>query len=210
MQRRSPAASPTAFSAPRKPPLVEAGIVAGVLVAGVWAQELIDQLAFGGRMDSLGIEPRDPQTFWHILVAPFLHAGFPHLIANTVPLAVLAYMSAVRSIGRFLLATLLIVFVGGTLVWLLGRGHSVHLGASELIFGYLAYLLGVGWWERTPAAIGIALVALMLYGGILWGVLPGNPVVSWEAHLFGFIGGLVAAMLIHGRRPRQAISRAVR
>lgn len=62
----------------------------------------------------------------------------------------------------------------------------------------------MGWWERTPAAIGVALVAGVLYGGILWGVLPGNPVVSWEAHLFGFLAGLLAALLLHGRRARPA------
>lgn len=201
MQRRPTTYSPppTALPPQRKPPVVEAAIVTAVLVGGVWLQELIDLFGFGGQLDYYGIQPRDPQTFWHIFTAPFLHAGLPHLIANTVPLAVLAFMSALRSIGRFLGATFVIVLVGGTLVWLFGRS-STHLGASELIFGYLAYLLGVGWWERTPSAIAIALVALFLYGGIIWGVLPSNPMVSWEAHLFGFIGGLVAALLLHGRR----------
>ncbi|RJF72617.1 rhomboid family intramembrane serine protease [Deinococcus cavernae] len=183
----------------RRPPVVEAGVLTTLLVVGVWAQELLDLFVLGGQLDYYGIEPRQPGTFWHIFSAPFLHAGLPHLIANTVPLAVLAFMSALRSVGRFLAATFLIVLIGGTLVWLFGRS-SIHLGASELIFGYLAYLLGVGWWERTPAAIGVALVALFLYGGILWGVLPTNPVVSWEAHLFGFLGGVVAALLLHGRR----------
>lgn len=201
MQRRPTTYSPppTALPPQRKPPVVEAAIVTAVLVGGVWLQELIDLFGFGGQLDYYGIQPRDPQTFWHIFTAPFLHAGLPHLIANTVPLAVLAFMSALRSIERFLGATFVIVLVGGTLVWLFGRS-STHLGASELIFGYLAYLLGVGWWERTPSAIAIALVALFLYGGIIWGVLPSNPMVSWEAHLFGFIGGLVAALLLHGRR----------
>lgn len=204
MQRRPS----TALTPQRKPPVVEAALLTAVLVAGVWVQELVDLFALGGKMDYFGIEPRQPGTFWHIFTAPFLHAGLPHLMANTVPLAVLAFMSALRSIGRFLLVTFLIVLIGGTLVWFLGRGNSVHLGASQLIFGYLAYLLGVGWWERTPAAIGIALVALFLYGGILWGVLPTNPVVSWEAHLFGFVGGVIAALLLHGRRPPGAAGRS--
>lgn len=201
MQRRPTMTRPgNSISPQRKPPIVEAGIVTGLLLVGVWVQEIIDQFGFGGSLDYFGIQPREPQTFWHIFTAPFIHAGFPHLIANTVPLAVLAFMSAVRSISRFVVATFLIVLIGGALVWLFGRS-STHLGASELIFGYLAYLLGVGWWERTPAAIGIALVALFLYGGIIWGVLPSNPMISWEAHLFGFIGGLIAALLMHGRRP---------
>ncbi|GGM03080.1 hypothetical protein GCM10010841_09430 [Deinococcus aerophilus] len=179
-----------------------------MLVVGVWAQELVDLVVFDGDLDYYGIEPRNPGTFWHVLTAPFLHADFAHLIANTVPLAVLGFMSAVRGVGRFLAVTLLIAVVGGGLVWLFARGDSVHLGASELIFGYLAYLLGVGWWERTPAAVGVAVVAFVLYGGILWGVVPGNPMVSWEAHLFGFLAGVLAALLLHGRRPARPVERA--
>ena len=179
-----------------------AGVTAG-LVALIWGQEVADQVLFGTRLDGYGIEPRQVGTFWHVFTAPFLHAGFPHLIANTVPLAVLAFMTAVRSVSRFLVATFLIALIGGGLVWLFGRSGSVHLGASELVFGYLAYLLGVGWWERTPLSIVIAVIAFALYGGVLWGVLPSNPAISWEAHLFGFIGGLVAAALLH-RKVRRA------
>ncbi len=173
-----------------------------LLVGVIWGQELLDQFAFGGALDQYGIVPRDPGSLSHILSAPFLHGGLGHLLANTVPLAVLAFMSALRGAARFLVATLVIVVVGGLLVWLLGRGGSLHLGASELVFGYLAYLLGVGWWERTPAAIAVAVVALFLYGGALWGVLPTNPLISWESHLFGFVAGLIAAALLHRRRPR--------
>ncbi|MFK7603394.1 rhomboid family intramembrane serine protease [Deinococcus sp. SM5_A1] len=189
--------------APGRPQIGPALWTTAALIALIWVQEIVDLFGFGGRLDSYGIEPRVPGTFWHVLTAPFLHYGFPHLIANTVPLAVLAFMSAVRGVGRFLAVTLVVAVVGGGLVWLLGRGGSVHLGASELIFGYLAYLLGVGWWERTPAAIGVAVVAAVLYGSIIWGVLPGNPAVSWESHLFGFLAGLLAAALLHGRRPKR-------
>lgn len=129
--------------------LGRAATVTAALIAGLWVQEGADQLVFQGQLDQFGIEPRAPGTFWHVLTAPFLHAGFGHLIANTVPLAVLTFMSALRGVARFLAALLLIVLIGGGLVWLLGRGGSVHLGASELVFGLLAYLLGVGWWERT-------------------------------------------------------------
>ena len=185
----------------RTPQVRPALAITAALIAGLWGEEIVDLSVFGGHLDYYGIEPRDAQTFWHVLTAPFLHAGFPHLIANTVPLAVLTFMSAVRNVWRFVAATLIIAVLGGALVWLFGRGGSVHLGASELIFGLLAYLLGVGWWERTPVAIGVAVISFVLYGGILWGVLPGNPYVSWESHLFGFLAGLVAALVLHGRRP---------
>lgn len=182
-------------------PVAAAAVVTATLTAGLWGQEIVDTFAFGGQLDALGIQPRDPASLSHVLIAPFLHAGFAHLAANTVPLAVLTFLGALRGVSRFLLATLLIVVVGGALVWLLGRGGSTHLGASELVFGDLAYLLGVGWYERTPVAVGLAALVLVLYGGALWGVLPGNPLVSWEAHLFGFLAGLLAAALLHRRRP---------
>ncbi|MBB5365585.1 rhomboid family intramembrane serine protease [Deinococcus humi] len=210
MRPPPPVRRPQSSIAPGRPQFGPALGVTAVLVGLVWIQEIVDLLGFGGRLDYYGIEPRVPGTFWHVLTAPFLHYGFAHLIANTVPLAVLAFMSAVRGVGRFLAVTLVVAVVGGGLVWLFARGGSVHLGASELIFGYLAYLLGVGWWERTPAAIGVAVVAAVLYGGILWGVLPGNPAVSWEAHLFGFMAGLLAALLLHGRRPGREVRRASR
>lgn len=195
--RRAPDARPTQA----RSQVAGAATVTALLVAGLWTQEIVDTFVFGGQLDRYGIQPRSGNLS-HILTAPFLHAGFGHLIANTVPLAVLAFMSALRNVSRFLAATAVIVVVGGLLVWLFGRGGSTHLGASELVFGYLAYLLGVGWWERTPAAIGIAVVAGVLYGSVIWGVLPTNPVISWEAHLFGFLAGLLAALWLHGRRPR--------
>lgn len=198
-------ASPSRLPDPARPRRgsqpIPAALLTLLLIGGVWVQELLDQFAFGGALDGYGIVPRDPGSLSHVLTAPFLHGGFGHLLANTGPLAVLAFMSALRGAARFLVATLVIVVVGGLLVWLLGRGGSLHLGASELVFGYLAYLLGVGWWERTPGAVAVAVLALFLYGGALWGVLPTNPVISWESHLFGFVAGLLAAALLHRRRP---------
>ncbi|KEF33392.1 peptidase S54 [Deinococcus sp. RL] len=190
---------------PRRPrsPVGAAFLLTALLVGGVWAQEVIDQFAFGGSLDLYGIVPRDLARLENVLTAPFLHGDFAHLVANTGPLAVLALMGALRGMGRFLAANAVIIVLGGGLVWLLGRGESLHLGASLLVFGYLAYLLGVGWWERTPGAILAALLALFLYGGALWGVLPTDPLVSWEAHLFGFVAGLVAAAWLH-ERPRRA------
>ncbi|MBB5233695.1 rhomboid family intramembrane serine protease [Deinococcus budaensis] len=188
----------------RRLPVGQATLLTALLLGGVWAQELVDQFAFGGALDQYGIVPRDPGRLENVLTAPFLHGGFGHLLANSAPLAVLAWMSAVRGAGRFLVTTALIVLVGGGLVWLLGRGGSLHLGASLLVFGYLAYLIGVGWWERTPGAILAAALALFLYGGALWGLLPTQPGISWEAHLFGFLAGLLAAALGHRRRPARA------
>ena len=203
--RPTPARPGTSGRGPSR--VVTALTATGVLVGLNWVLELVDVLGFGGRLDVFGIRPRDPASLGHIFSAPFLHAGFPHLLANTVPLAVLSFMSAARNLWRYLAATLVIVGVGGALVWLFGRGGSTHLGASELIFGYLGYLLGVGWWERTPVAIGVAAAAFLLYGGLIWGVLPTQAYISWEGHLFGFLAGLFAALLLHGRRPGRPTAR---
>ena len=200
MTRRSAPLTPPPVQAERtRPEVIPAALVTLLMVAVMWVQETADQLVFGGRLDTLGILPRTPGTWWHVFTAPFLHGGWAHLMANTVPFAVLAFMSAVRSVGRFLAATLIITVVAGTLVWLFGR-PNLHLGASILIFGYFAYLIGVGWWERTPAAIAVAVVTALLYGSILWGVLPTDPRVSFEGHLAGIVGGLAAAAALHRRR----------
>ncbi|WP_420596199.1 rhomboid family intramembrane serine protease [Deinococcus sp.] len=186
---RSPTALDSASSR------VQWGSAAGLtalLIGVLWLQEFVDQLVFGGRLDAFGIVPRHLEKLGHIFTAPFLHGDFTHLIGNTVPLAVLAFLSALRGAARFLMTTLIIVVIGGFLVWLLARG-ALHLGASELVFGYFGYLLASAWYERRPSSVITALIALALYGGTLWGVLPSDPRISWESHLFGFVAGLLAA-----------------
>lgn len=188
---------PSSSSGTRPAPLATVGPALGfsaALLALLWGQELTDQFIFGGALDRYGIIPRDPASLSHIFIAPFLHANFAHLISNSVALFALAFLNALRGVGRFVGATLLIVVLGGLAVWLLARGGN-HLGASELVFGYLGLLLGAAWYERQMGAIAAALLALFLYGGILWGVLPSDPHISWESHLFGFVAGMLAARL---------------
>lgn len=180
------------------------GISVGLL-ALLWGEEISDQLLFGGGLDRYGIVPRSPGSLSHIFMAPFLHANFAHLIGNSVALFVLAFLNALRGLGRFVGASVVIVVLGEGLVWLLARGGN-HLGASELVFGYLGLLLGAAWYERQAGAILAALLALFLYGGVLWGVLPSDPHVSWESHLFGFVAGLVAARLFAVKRVARPVS----
>lgn len=177
---------------PTRQYLRSAGLITAALLGVMWVQELADELVFGGHLDAYGIVPRQLGSLSHILTAPFLHADFAHLIGNSVPLAVLAFLNALRGAARFLLATLIIVGLGGFLVWLLARGGN-HLGASELVFGYFGLLLASAWHERRLLPVLTALTALLLYGGALWGVLPSGGRISWESHLFGFGAGLLAA-----------------
>jgi len=169
------------------------------LVALIWLVELVDLLVFRGALDANGIRPRREEGLMGILFAPFLHAGLAHLTANTIPLLVLGWLVLLRGLRSFFWVSGVVVLLGGLGVWIFGRPATVHVGASGLIFGYLGYLLLRGFWERSLAAIGIAVVAGFLYGGALWGVLPGRSNVSWEGHLFGFAGGAGAAS-VHRRR----------
>jgi len=144
-----------------------------------------------------GLEPRDFGGLIGIPVSPLLHGGFKHAAANTVPLLMLGGMAAMASPKRFVEASLIIVIVGGALVWLLARGgNRVHVGASGLVFGYFGYIVALGFVERSFRAILAAGAAAMLYGGLLMGVLPNDPRISWESHLFGALAGVAAAWML--------------
>ncbi|MBK6516307.1 MAG: rhomboid family intramembrane serine protease [Polyangiaceae bacterium] len=176
--------------------------IVGSMVGVMWVQEIVDALVFRGWLDNFGIRPRTLFGLVGIVCAPFLHADFAHLIANTIPLAVLAFLIMMRKKRDLAVVTVLSALVGGLGIWLVGRGNSVHLGASILVFGYLGYMLSRGIFERSFWSIVGSVVVFLVYGGALFGVLPGQAGVSWEGHLFGFAGGVLAARLLANRAPR--------
>ena len=180
------------------------GIIAGVL-ALMWVIEIVDTVALNDRLQGNGIQPRTTEGIDGILWAPFLHGGFRHLISNSIPFAILSGLTLVRGIQRWVAASAIIIVLGGALVWLLAIGsNEVHIGASGWVFGLFGFLVASAVFERRPLAIGLALVALVLYGGtILFGFVP-RPGLSWEGHLFGFIAGVVAARALTPRRPTAA------
>lgn len=172
-----------------------------IIVVLLWAVEVVDQLAFDGRLDRWGIRPRSVGGLWGILAAPFLHGGFVHLLANTPPLAVLsALILVLRGAGAYLGVTVAVIVGSGLGVWLTGGSETVHIGASGVIFGWFGFLLLSGLVERRLTSLLTTIVVAVLYGGLLWGVLPSGPGISWEGHLFGFLSGLGTAWL---RRPRR-------
>ncbi|MEO1400801.1 MAG: rhomboid family intramembrane serine protease [Cyanobacteria bacterium J06635_1] len=166
------------------------------LVVILWAVEIIDWLGFRGSLDRYGIVPRQLMGLRGIAFAPFLHGNFEHLMANTLPLVTLSWLVMVREISDWVWVTLLAALSAGLGTWLVGAEGSVHIGASGLIFGYVGFLLMRGYFERSGVAIAFSLLVILFYGGILWGVLPSQPGISWEGHLFGFIGGVIAARLL--------------
>ena len=170
------------------------------MVAILWCLEVADQLLFGGQLDLYGISPRSQTGLRGILLSPFLHGSFRHLSANTVPLVVLGWLIMVRETSDFWWVTAIVTVVSGLGVWLLGAPGTIHIGASGLIFGYFGFLLFRAYFERSAASIALSVLVIFLYGSLIWGVLPLQDGVSWEGHLFGFIGGAIAARLLANPR----------
>jgi membrane associated rhomboid family serine protease len=158
-----------------------------------WVVEIIDVvLPFWG-LDQYGIRPRTERGLWGILASPFLHGGFDHLIGNSVPFLILGWLTMFRERWHLALVTVMAMLLGGLGVWTFGAAGSVHIGASGVIFGYLGFLLLSGFFERRFGAILVSLGVGVAYGGLVWGVLPSQPGISWEGHLFGFLAGILAA-----------------
>jgi membrane associated rhomboid family serine protease len=175
----------------RSRPLVAAQVIVG-FVALLYLVELVDTLD-RNRLDAYGIRPREVDGLDGIVFAPLLHHGWAHLAANTVPLLVFGFLILLAGVARWVAVTAVVWVVGGVGTWVTGQPHSLHLGASVLAFGWLVYLLLRGIFARDAAQVALGAILLFLYGGILYGVLPGQPGISWQGHLFGALGGALAA-----------------
>lgn len=151
------------------------------------------------RLCDYGIYPRKLSGLTGIVASPFLHYGWEHLITNMISLLFLGGITAVFYPKFFLKVTLLVILLGGTGVWLIGRS-AVHVGASGLIFGYFGFLISRGIYERTFSAIVISILVIIIYGGMIYGLFPLSPYVSWEAHFCGFLAGILAARVIKIKR----------
>jgi membrane associated rhomboid family serine protease len=165
----------------------------------MWLLEGIDQ-ATANSLDTFGIVPRRQGELADIVPAAFMHFGFGHLIANTLPFLVLGFLAALRGTVRFLAVALTIIVISGLGVWLIAPDGSNTAGASGLIFGLFGYLLVRGFVDRRITDVALGGVVAVLYGSILWGVLPTASGISWQGHLFGLIGGIVAAFMTSSAR----------
>jgi membrane associated rhomboid family serine protease len=175
-------------------------VVMCAVVPVLFLVEVLDQVS-GVNLDLAGgIMPRRVSGIDGVLFAPFLHGSFPHLYANSIPLILLGTFVLAAGLRRFLWSTALIMLVSGVGVWIVGQQGTVHVGASGVIFGFLGLLLTRGVVERSWWNLAVGLLIGLLYWWQLTGMLPGEDGVSWEGHLFGFVGGVLAAALF--RRPR--------
>ena len=172
-------------------------IILGGFIVLIWCIELIDVVFMDGGLDQYGIQPRTTRGLYGIFLAPFLHGGFGHVMANTMPILVMGILIIMtRGVKEFLSATAVIMVISGLGTWLIGSAGSVHIGASGLIFGYFGFLMVITYFERSCRNVIVAGFVLFLYSGLIWGVFPRNDGISWQSHLFGFIGGIIAAYLI--------------
>lgn len=169
--------------------------VVGGTLGLMWLVELVDTFLLDSELQTHGIEPRQVDGLEGVLFAPVLHDGWAHILSNSVPFLVLGALVMTYGLRRWLVATAVIVVVAGLATWLLARS-GVHIGASILVFGYFGFLLGMAWFERSLRSIGIAVLVAVIYGSLIWGVLPSDSGVSWEGHLFGVIAGVLAAGLL--------------
>jgi membrane associated rhomboid family serine protease len=163
--------------------------------------ELLDR-STNHELDVLGgIIPHHLNGLDGVLFAPFLHANFNHLYGNSVPLLLTGTFVLATGGRRFLAVTAVVALASGLGVWFTGDPGTVVIGASGVIFGYLGFLFARGIVERSWWGIAVGLLVGLLYGAQLEGVLPIDSRLSWQAHLFGLGGGVVAAFLFRRRRP---------
>jgi membrane associated rhomboid family serine protease len=174
-------------------------LLVAALAALMWLVEVVDQL-LGGDLERYGIEPHDLNGLPGIVSAPFLHAGWAHLIGNTVPFLVLGAAIALSGAARVAAVTGIVAVIGGVGVWLVAPAGTDHIGASGIVFGYASYLIARGIFSRKPLHLAVGVAVLAVYGATLWASLAPRDGISWQGHLFGAVGGIVAARVLDRRQ----------
>lgn len=169
--------------------------VLAAFVALLWGIQIVNWISGYSLNPVFGLIPRRIFGLDGILTMPLLHASFSHLITNTPPLLVMGTLLAATATRALIAVNAMVIVIGGGLVWCFGS-PAIHIGASGLVFGWFGFLMARGLVDRSPVTLGATLVIGGFYGSLLWGVLPGQPGVSWEAHLFGALAGVAAAFLV--------------
>jgi len=183
----------------------------------MWLIEIINSLD-SYRLDTDGgIHPRDFGRIWEVFTAPFLHAGWGHLIANTIPFVFMGLIIALHGAKRLALVTAIVIVIGGIGTWLISPSGSVTVGASGVVFGYAGYLLARGLFDRSALEIVTGALVGAIWGGALLASLVPHTGISWQGHLCGGIAGIIAAWLLADRQspakrpasPSSALDRAL-
>jgi membrane associated rhomboid family serine protease len=167
-------------------------VVLGGTLAVFWAVFVVNAV-LGGSLLSLGVIPRTTIGLRGVLFAPFLHGSLNHIVANSIPFLALGWMVMLRDERHYIPVTLAGMVGSGIMAWLLGAPGSVHIGASGVIFGYLGFLMLTGWYTRSFGSILLSIIVTLAWGSLVFGMMPGEPGISWQAHIGGFLGGALAA-----------------
>jgi membrane associated rhomboid family serine protease len=170
----------------------------------MWIVEVINTLD-SNRLDTDGIYGRNIGHLWGILTTPFIHASFAHLIANTIPFLFMGLIIALAGAARLAIVTLIVILVGGVGTWLVAPSNVPTIGASGVVFGYATYLFARGFFNRSVRELLVGLIVGVIWGGALLSSLVPHTGISWQGHLCGAIGGVVAASLLR----REASGRQV-
>ncbi|MBD0304218.1 MAG: rhomboid family intramembrane serine protease [Tolypothrix sp. T3-bin4] len=166
------------------------------LVVYAWSIEFVNLVICGGALNGLGIRPRTSSGLLGIFFSPFLHADWEHLLGNTIPFVILGWFVMLTGMKIFFIVTVFTPLFSGLGIWLFGRLHTNHIGASDVIFGYLGFLLLHSYFERDSLSIVLTAIVGFVYGRLLWGIFPIRYGVSWEGHLFGLIAGILVARFL--------------
>lgn len=142
-----------------------------------------------------GIRPRSVAHLLSIITGPLVHSNWQHLLSNSFPLLLLGWLLFSIYPKRALLVLMDIYILTGLMVWIFAR-ESYHIGASGIVYGLAGFLFFGGIFRGDTGSVAVALIVAFLYGSLVWGVLPHQPGISWESHLFGgIIGAILAALL---------------
>jgi membrane associated rhomboid family serine protease len=174
-------------------------MLVGAMVVVMWVVEIVNAIDHYS-LTRYGIEPREVDGLDGIVFSPFLHGSWGHLIGNTVPFVVLGGLIALSGIARVAAVTATVAVVGGLGVWVFAQSHSVHIGASGLVFGYAGYLVARGVFTRSVLHLAVGAVVAVVWGTTLVSGLIPHDGISWQGHLFGGLGGVLAARLLSPTR----------
>ena len=196
----------TATPAPRDARL-DGFLVVAAMVALMWGVEIVDSLD-SHNLDEYGIRPHHVDRLIGIVTAPFLHVSFGHLIGNTVPFVAMGFAIALNGAMRVLAVTGIVMVVGGLGTWLIAPENSVHIGASGVVFGFATYLISRGVFNRSALELAMGAVVGAIWGSALLSGLAPHDGISWQGHLCGGVGGVIAAGMLRRDRGRPGRSLA--
>ena len=174
-------------------------IIASSFIVIIWLVKLFEVYT-GISLTEYGVLPRDAKGLRGIVFSPLIHSDFSHLLSNTTSLFILTFsLFSLYTCSSIWVFPIIYIF-HGLAVWLFAR-EAYHIGASGLVYGFASYLFFIGVFRKDSRSIALSLLVVFLYGGLVWGVLPTDPNISFEAHLSGAIIGFVCSVIFRKTDP---------